>query len=271
MKKLFYAVAVFLVLYTVNKSMGFLAAMALVALMIAAICYVKRAVLITQSANQQYFVKGNTEKAKKLYEKAYKTGEMNASCKLAYSSFCLRENLFEKGKRLLTEIINSKNSSEENKLNAQHNLSVLVWKEGNLDEAITLLEDVHKKLPATNTYGTLGVLYLERAKREGDFEKELQFMLEAYDYNDSDKTIADNLGELYRYMGEFEKAKEVYDELLKVQQTSPMPYYNYGLVLKGMGDIEGARENFEKALDCRLTSVIIITREMVEKELSELC
>ena len=270
MKKLFYAIAVFLVLYVVSNAFGFLAAFGIVAAFVACLCYVKRAVLMTQSANQHYFGKGDVEKAKKLYEKAYKTGDMTPECKLAYSSFCLRENLFEKGKRLLTEIINSKSTDEKNKLNAKHNLAVLIWKEGSLDEAIEILEDVHKKMFATNTYGTLGVLYIDRAKRDNNFEAELPFMLEAYDYNDSDKTIADNLGELYLLMGEYEKASEVYATLLKSAQTSPMPYYNYGLVLKNMGDIDGARENFEKALDCRFTSVITVSREMVEEELNNL-
>ena len=270
MTKILYAVALFLILYVVNNAFGLLAASALVVAIVAVICYMKRATLMTQSANQHYFIKGNVEKAKKLYEKAYKTGEMKPECKLAYSAFCLRENLFEKGKRLLTEVMNSKKSSEKNKMDAKHNLGVLVWKEGNLDEAIEILEDVHKKMFATNTYGTLGVLYLERAKRDGDYEKELPFMLEAYDYNESDKTIADNLGELYFHMGEYEKADEVYKVLLRTDQLSPMPYYNYGLVLKQMGDIEGAREKFEKALECRFSSVIIISREMVEEELSKL-
>ncbi|MBQ3022129.1 MAG: tetratricopeptide repeat protein [Clostridia bacterium] len=270
MKKILYAIALFLALYVVNNEFGFLAALGLVAVMIGVICYMKRATLMTRSANQHYFVKGNVEKAKSLYEKAYKTGDMTPACKIAYSSFCLRENLFDKGRRILTEVINSKRSTNENKMNAKHNLAVLVWKEGNLDEAIELLEEVHEKFTATNTYGTLGVLYLERAKRDRDFEKELPFMLEAYDYNDSDKTIADNLGELYLHMGEYEKASEVYSTLLKTALITPMPYYNYGLVLKNMGDIEGARENFEKALDCRFTSVITVTREMIEEELSKL-
>ena len=270
MKKILYAIGLFLVLYVFNKKFGFLSTLGLVALIIAFLCYTKRATLITQSANQHYFVKGNVEKAKKLYEKAYKTGDMSPQCKLAYSSFCLRENYFDKGKRILSEIINSKRSDEKSKMNAKHNLAVLIWKEGNLDEAIELLEEVHKKMFATNTYGTLGVLYLDRAKRDHDFERELPFMLEAYDYNDSDKTIADNLGELYLIMEEYEKASEVYNALLKTQQLSPMPYYNYGLVLKRMGDIDGARENFEKALDCRFSSVMTVTRETVEKELSKL-
>lgn len=270
MKKILYAILLFLVLYVVTNTAGFPAALGLVAVIIAFLCYSKRAILMTQSANQHYFVKGNVEKAKKLYEKAYKTGDMPPECKLAYSAFCLRENLFDKGKRILTEIINSKRSSEENKMNAKHNLAVLVWKEGNLDEAIEILEEVHSKMFATNTYGTLGVLYLDRAKRDGDFEKELPFMLEAYDYNDSDKTIADNLGELYLLMKEYRKASEVYATLLKTPQLSPMPYYNYGLVLKKLGDANGARENFEKALDCRFTSVITVTREMVEEELNKL-
>lgn len=270
MKAVIYSIAVVLAFYLISSAYGFTAALGLVAVAIAILCYVRRATLMTQSANQHYFVKGNIEKAKSLYEKAYKTGDMSPECKISYSSFCLRENLFDKGRRLLSEVINSKKSTEVNKINAKHNLAVLTWKEGNLDEAIEILEEVHKKMFATNTYGTLGVLYLEKAKRDKNFHEMLPFMIEAYDYNDSDKTIADNLGELYLLMEEHEKAREVYSALLKTPQITPMPYYNYALVLKNIGDIDGARENFEKALDCRFTSVITITREMVEQELSKL-
>ena len=270
MKTILYSAAFLLAFYFISNSYGFLAALGFLAVVIGILCYVRRATLMTRSAMQHYFIKGNVKKAKKLFEKAYKTGEMNPESKIAYSSFCLRENLFDKGRRLLSEVINSKAASEENKINAKHNLAVLTWKEGNLDEAIEILEDVHKKMFATNTYGTLGVLYLERAKRDKNYEEMLPFMLEAYDYNDSDKTIADNLGELYLLMEEYEKAREVYSVLLKTTQITPMPYYNYGKVLKHLGDTEAARENFEKALDCRFTSVITITREMVEEELSKL-
>lgn len=270
MKIFIYAIAVFAVFWFVNKSFGTLATIAVTALGILALLWNRRAVIMTQLASQAYFINGNVEKGEKLYKAAYKTGLMNANCKLSYSSFCLRENRFEKGRRLLNEIINSSRSQTAEKINAKHNLAVLTWKEGNLDEAISILELVHKEMPASNTYGTLGVIYLDKAKRDGNFSDYLAFMLEAYEYNDSDKTIADNLGELYLNMGEYEKAKEVYTKLLSKEQITPMPYYNYGLVLKALGDTAAAKESFEKALTCRFTSVLTVTKEMVQEQLDAL-
>lgn len=257
-------------LWIIKKMFGTAVVLGLLLLCVIYLLWKKRATIITQIASQNYFIKGDAKKGKKFYEMAYKTGVMNADCKIAYSSFCLREKDFEKGRSLLNEVLDSRHTSAEDKINARHNLAVLIWKEGNLDEALSILETVHKQRPATNTYGTLGVLYLEKVKQSKNYSDALEFMLDAYDYNDYDKTIADNLGELYLLMGEYEKAQEVYNKLLEQKLFTPMPYYNYGLVLKAMGDIEGARENFEKALDCRFTGVITVTKEMVQQQLESL-
>lgn len=269
-KSLTYVIVSLAVFYFINKTYGLLPAIGLLLAVVAFLLWDKRASVLTQMAIQAYFVNGDTEKGEQFYKMAYKTGLMNANCKISYSSFCLRENRFEKGRSLLEQVINSSFTSTADKINAKHNLAILTWKEGNLEEAIKILELVHKQMPATNTYGTLGVLYLERAKRDKNYADVLDFMLEAYDYNDSDKTIADNLGELYLYMAEYEKSRDVYTKLLAVEQITPMPYYNYGLVLKNMGDTEGARENFEKALNCRFTSVLTVTKEMVNDQLESL-
>ena len=269
-KSLIYSIIAFIVLWLVSKTYGIIPALGLALIAIAVLLWNRRATILTQMAAQAYYVKGNVEKGEKLYKMAYKTGLMTADCKISYSSFCLRENRFDKGRRLLNEVINSIRTSTEDKINAKHNLAVLTWKEGNLEEAIKILELVHKQMPATNTYGTLGVLYLEKAKQDESYSDILEFMIEAYDYNDSDKTIADNLGELYLLMKEYEKAKEVYSKLLETQHFTPMPYYNYALVLKNLGDTEGAKENFEKALNCRFTSVLTVTKEMVQEQLESL-
>lgn len=265
-----YSILLIALLWFVSKMFGIWVAVGVSALLVIILCWNRRANILAQFAAQAYYIKGDTEKGEKLYQKAYKTGLMTADGKIAYSSFCLRENRFDKGRRLLNEVINSSRTSADDKINAKHNLAVLIWKEGNLEEAIEILEVVHKERTATNTYGTLGVLYLEKVKKSGNYSEVLDFMLEAYEYNDADKTIADNLGELYFLMGEYEKAKEVYSKLLEQDLVTPMPYYNYGLVLKNMGDTDGARENFEKALSCRFTSVLTVTREMVQEQLESL-
>ena len=269
-KTLIYGLLIFLAIWFISKKFGFISAATVALIFIAITLYNRRATLLTRFASQAYFINGNVEKADKLYKKAYKTGLMDASCKTSYSAFCLRENRFEKGRRLLNEVINSSRTADTERENAKHNLAILTWKEGNLEEAIKIMEEVHTKVPATNTYGSLGVLYLERAKENTSYSDCLDFMREAYDYNNSDKTIADNLGELYLNLGEYEEAKKIYDILLTTSLITPMPYYNYGRVLKNLGDTDGARENFEKALTCRFTSVLTVTREMIQQEIDSL-
>ena len=270
MKSLLYWIAVIIGFFVVKRGAGFGVALLFLLAVIAAKIYTNRASLLTKIATQIYFNKEDPQKAAKLFEKAYKTGEMPTKCKIAYSAFCLRENKIQKGKKLLTEIINSRFSTADDKNGAKHNMAILLWREGNLTEAIEMLEALHKKAPATNTYASLGVLYIERAMESGEYENELDFMREAYEYNDSDKTICDNLGELYYMMGEYEKAEEVYEKLMKLNFFTPVPYYNYGRVLKALGKNEQAKEVFEKALTIRFTSVMTITREDVKKEIEEL-
>ena len=269
-KKLFYGILILLLFWFVNHIYGALAAVGVGIVLVLILCWMRRATIYTQIAVQAYYIKGDAAKGEKYFEKAHKTGSMSPECKIQYSSYCLRENKFTKGRRLLYEIINSKTVSKEQKLDAKHNLSVLVWKEGDLNEAIEILEEVHELKTSSNTYGTLGVFYLERAREDSSYDKIVDFMLEAYDYNDSEKTIADNLGETYLKMGEYEKAKEVYEKLLVQEFVTPMPYYNYGLVLKALGEKEKAIENFEKALGCRFTSVLTVTEEMVQAEIDSL-
>lgn len=270
MKNILYFVVFILAFMFVKSSFGLIAACLLTLVVIAALLYTRRALLYTQMANNAYFIKGNKKKAQRLYEKAYKTLDMTSQCKISYSSFCLRENMYERGKRLLNEVINSRRSTQEEKIGAKHNMAVLMWREGNLDGAIVLLEQLHKEAPATNTYGTLGVLYLEKAKKLQNPQEYLPFMKEAYEYNDGDKTICDNLGELYYIMGDYENAKEVYEKLVKLTFQTPMPYYNYARVLKALGDADGAREYFNKALDGRFTGVMTITPDDVKRELEAL-
>ncbi|MBQ2888935.1 MAG: tetratricopeptide repeat protein [Clostridia bacterium] len=270
MKNLLYVVAFFGAFWLIGQYFGALVAFAALLIVVAVLLWNRRALILTQLASQAYYIKGNVEKGEKLYQKAYKTGLMNAQAKISYSSFCLRENRFDKGRRLLNEVINSNRTTTEDKINAKHNLAVLTWKEGNLEEAIKIATIVHKQMPSTNTYGTLGVLLLENAKKEKNYTETLEFLLEAYEYNEDDKTIADNLGELYYITGQYVKAKEIYSKLLEKQLFTPMPYYNYALVLKNMGDTDGARENFEKALTCRFTSVLTVTKEMIRQELDNL-
>ena len=270
MASLAYLVVGILIFFISYKELGVSATAILFGVLLLIYLWKRRAKILTRLASQFYFIFGNVKMGGFLYSLAYKTGYMSPNCKISYSAFCLRENMFELGEQLLNEVISSRRSAAPEKLNAKHNLAILLWKKGDLPSAISLMEVVHKQQFNTPTYASLGVLYLEDAKKTGEYEKHLPFMIEAYEYNDEDKTICDNLGELYILMNEFEKAKEVYETLLKVNFITPVPYYHYAQVLNALGDKEGAKQQLRKALSCKFTSVITITKEDVQKALAEL-
>ena len=269
MNKLWKYLLIILALVFINKSMGAFAASIAVVLLVAFILWNRRVIITTQRASNAYFIKHNVQKAAALYEKAYKSGEMPSDCKVNYSSFCIREGDIQKAKRLLTEVINSRFSTDADKINAKHNMAVVLWREGDLTEAINMIDEVHNNAKSTNTYGTYGVLLLERAKKEAG-EDILPFMLEAYEYNEDDKTIADNLGELYYIKGEHEKAVQIYERLVKKPLDTPVPFYNYARVLKSLDKKEEAAQMLKTALGKTFTKVIAITPQDVETELKSL-
>ncbi len=268
--KFLFAVAIFAAFLYASKYLGSVITTIIAVVLIAFLLWNRRALILTQLASQAYFVKGDKDSAYKKYQAAYDTGLMTSNCKVSFAAFCLYTEKFDRCRRLLNEVINSSRSLDADRANARHYMAILTWKEGDLDEAITLMEEVHKDFPSTGTYGSLGAFYLEKAKKNQVFDEYLDFMLEAYDYNESDKTIVDNLGELYLNLGKYEEAKEVYEKLLVQNQISPVPYYNFGRVLKALGETDRAKEVFEKALGCTFTRSLIVTKEDVEKEIANL-
>ena len=84
----------------------------------------------------------------------------------------------------------------------------------------------------------------------GEYEKALEFNLEAYDYNSDDNIIVDNLAESYALTGDLKKAAEVYEELLSrdPEPRFPEAYYGYGEVLIKLGEREKGLELIEKSL-----------------------
>ncbi len=270
MKGLLYIIGIFALFYFVTPIVGIIGSVIIAVLLIAVLLWSRRASILTQLASQAYFVRGDEEKALKNYKAAYKTGIMTSNCKVSFAAFCLYTDRFESCRKLLEQVSNSMRSTPVDVANAKHYLAILEWKEGNLDEAISLMEEVHKDYPSTGTYGSLGAFYIEKAKKEDSYSDYLEFMLEAYDYNDSDKTIVDNLGELYLHSKDYAKAEEVYEKLLIAPQISPVPYYNYALVLKELGKKDEAKENLEKALTCSFARSLTVSKEDVEKELNNL-
>ncbi len=256
-------IAVFLIYNFVNHIAGIIALVVLLAVL----TVLKWPTILMLRGNSKYN-KGDRAGGLALMEKAYKTGRLDSSMTVYYSYCLLRENQDGRAAEVLDEYIASGKGSKADVCRAKHNKAIILWKSGHTEEAFDLMKEVHAETPATDTYGTLGLIYLEMTEKNPSLHDEaLAFLEEAYDYNEDDRTIAGNMGEMYFRSGDTDKAEEIYKKLLSTKQSGPTAYYYYARVLMAKGDYENAEDMLNHALRYPFTGVTAIKREDVEAAL----
>ncbi|QNU68715.1 tetratricopeptide repeat protein [Ruminiclostridium herbifermentans] len=212
------------------------------------------------------FQKGNSQEVLDLLEKAYKTGCAKASVVSTYGYMLLKHGKLEEAMSIFTEQFNSSKLSASEKFDVQANYALALWKKGQIDAAITLLEKVIANYKNTNIYGSLGYLYI----LNGDLDKALKFNLEAYDYNNTNGIILDNLGETYLLLNDLENADKIFKELMALNPKFPEAFYDYALLFEKMGDKEKCVEYLKKAMQYKTNFLSAITSEDIENKLKEM-
>ncbi len=229
----------------------------------------KKPTILMLRGNSMYN-KGDRKGGLELMEKAYKTGKLDANMIVYYSYCLLRENEDSRADEVIDEYIASGKGSPADICRAKHNKAIMLWKRGKTDKAFELMKEVHAEIPASDTYGTLGLIYLDKEANSPDIRDEaLAFMREAYDYNSDDRTIASNLGEMLLRTGELSEAEEVYRKILETKPNSPTPYYNYARLLIQKQSYADAEDMLNHALRHSFTGVTAIKREDVTAALAE--
>lgn len=232
-------------------------------LVLLVVAFLRRAEIAAFHARMQ-FSKGNTDKAVKWFSFANRIGSLKPESQMYYGYILLRTGDINTAEQLLTNAsLRAKKEPLKKRIKAL--LSLAVWKRGDLDGAIEMMEDAIYSVKVTNFYQNLGLMY----NLKGDGQKALAFNLEAYDYNSDDMVIMDNLAEAYALCGETEKAMAQYEELLKKEPHFPEPYYNFGLLLINQGQRERGIELIRQSLDKRFTFLSVKTKEEIEALLEE--
>ncbi len=258
-------IAVFIIYNFVNHILGIAALLVLLIVLV----WLKWPTILMLRGNSAYN-KGKKPQGLALMEKAYKTGKLDGNMVVYYSYCLLRENKDAEAEAVLDEYIASGKGKQADVCRAKHNKAIIMRKAGRTDEAFELMKEVHAEMPATDTYGTLGLLYLDKAAADPSMNDEaLTFLKEAYDYNSDDRTIAANLGEMYLRTDKLDEAEEIYKALSAANQGGPTAYYNYAKVLMAKGNYEDAEDMLNHALRHPFTGVTAIKREEVEAALAE--
>ena len=222
--------------------------------------------LKAQSAARKY-QSGDVAGAEKLYDEAMSMGLKDPRYIISYSVLLLRTGEYQKSRELL--VANQKNPllTAESRRQLHINYSVCVYKLGETDKAIRILEAQHQKEPTGMIYQTLGYLYVEA----GDPEKAIAFNQEALEYDDEDPITLDNLGQTYyRLIKDKEKAKEYFHKALEQKPGQIDTLYFLALMDLEDGDKASAKEKLQKALEGRFSPLNYATKEIIEEQLATL-
>jgi tetratricopeptide (TPR) repeat protein len=209
--------------------------------------------------------KGDIDLSLQWLEKAYQVNPNHPQIATTYGYNLLKYGQIEQAEKVLEKLLQS-NLTELQKSTVNMNLALIHWKQDRLDEAITMLEEIHEKMKTSVLYGSLGYMYIEQDK----LDTALQYNLEAYDYNDTYTVILDNLGLTYIKLKDWAKAEEIYAKLITLKPKFPEAYYHAGLVQLNKGDLDLAYNAFCEALEQPFTSISTEPRELIEIKKSEL-
>lgn len=210
--------------------------------------------------------KGDYQGALALYKEAVDMGLTDMRYLLSYSALMIRQEMYAEARELLVKV-QKYPMTDDNRRQLFVNYAACVYKMGEIQKGIELLEKQHEKQPSGLIYETLGYLYVEA----GDCEKALAFNQEALEYDDEDPITLDNLGQTYyRLANDKAKAKEYFEKALEIKSSQIDTLYFLAQYDLEEGNCEAAKEKLETALEGRFSPLNYATRSMIEEQLKNL-
>jgi tetratricopeptide (TPR) repeat protein len=210
---------------------------------------------------------GKKEEARALYEALYSEGVILSAYILPYSVMLLRsgeDGVYEKVREMLVKAQKAEDLTEERRQQLFMNYAIAVWKLGDLDKAISVLEASHRKQPGSLTYQTLGFLYIEK----GDADKAIAYNQEALEYDDEDSIVLDNMGQAhYRLKDDKAAALPFFEKAHALKPSQIDTLYFLARYDAQEGRIGEARAKLDEALGGSFSPLNYATRPMVEEAL----
>lgn len=209
---------------------------------------------------QQAFGAGDFENAKKYSERAYK--RMNFNQRMSYAYMLIRMNEEEKALEILDAYIRLKGLDIKSKNIAKRQRSLAYYKLGRYEEALRDACDAYEAGYTTKTlYGLMGMLMLVLNK---DLEKTTKFCEEAYNYDEDDRDIQDNMSICYYLQGDYEMAKEINGYVREENPEFLEGYYHGAQIAIKLKDYKTAKELLEKTKECKRTEMTTVSETAVK-------
>jgi len=211
---------------------------------------------------QRQYAKGNNTKALDILKKAHNASARYPLNSVTYAYILLRCGNDKESAAVLNYVLLNRKLKPDHKMVARQNLSLVYYRQGDVVEAMRIMQDVFAEYKTSNVYGTMG--YYKILMNAPDA---LDFALEAYEFNADDKIIADNLVQLYIAGGDLAKARELSDKSMEAGNKGVEIYYHAGQIALAEGNIDEARDMFENAQSCTRSFMTTVLEEEIERAL----
>ena len=211
------------------------------------------------------------------YAEAMRLGGATVNVQLSYSLLLMREGDFDKAKAIMLDIGRMPGLPDDSRFQLRIQYSILLWKQGKLDDAIATIGRAAEKKMNGTVYGTLGMYLVDKANATGDYDEAAAFMEKALDYDDEDADTLDNMGELKEGMsrrcaerGETEQAEALRREAVayyeKAHERKPRQIttiYSLARLYHECGERDKAAALLQNADKLYYSAVCPITKEQM--------
>jgi len=221
---------------------------------------------------------GKTNEARAMHEKALalyaqaidEGGNRRISYVMAYGVLLLRMREFTKAHDMFIRAEKTPGITKPERKQLRVNFAICQWKLGELDSAIEQLQIASHDGATSMIYGALGFMLIERGERDGDYSEAISFNQKAYDYDEDDAVVLDNLGQLNLKLGERDKALAHFKRAHEIKPRQVDTLYFLAKLTAEDGDKEAAREYIGSALEGNFSALSTITREQAQALRDEL-
>jgi tetratricopeptide (TPR) repeat protein len=212
---------------------------------------------------------GDEVECVKWFERSYKRKKYPPNIAITYAYYLIRMGNTQRSEYILNRLLKDRNRLKKQELMmTRQNLSLLMYRTMRFQEAKELMEQVFEDYKSTSVYGTLGYYKILADTRE----EALAFCKEAYDYNNADNVIVDNLIQAYYNVGNYQSAKELSDgEIAKGGKMLTEKFYHAAQVENKIGDKELALEYLIKAQECPRSFLTTIPFSAINSLIREVC
>lgn len=213
--------------------------------------------------------------ALKQYEVAYQAGFRQSAALQGYALLLMRSGDFPRAREIMLETSKDKTMKPEDRFTLRVDFSICQWKMGNLDKAIETIQTAAQGKKNGIVYTTLGMYLVDKARQTGDFEAAIRLNEEAYEYDDEDAGVLDNMGQMYLSMSEWSarggdaalaaeqraKALEYLKKAYEIKPEQISSSYFLAKTLHEDGDDAQARKVLGDVMKVPFSAMLQITRE----------